>query len=327
MAAPVPPDLDETLDHIPQLTDLGQTQMMVPDEAPIPLADEPPKPSPGSRPVVKLTALGDFRLIGKLGQGGMGTVYKAEQITKKRFVALKVINRDLTSKPGYIQRFQREARAMGKLSHPNLIRCYSAGESHGFLYLAMEFMDGGSLASRISERKKLKVPEAVAITMAIAEGVQHAHDQGLVHRDIKPDNILFTATGVPKLSDLGLAKSADDLEQGLTQTGTGIGTPIYAPLEQILNAKTADARSDLFALGGVLYACLTGRPPFHAETLLAMIRMKEKGVYLPAGQLVKDVPAELDRILAKMLAKLPDHRYHTCADLLRDLTVLSLAAT
>ncbi|MFO0936952.1 MAG: serine/threonine-protein kinase [Gemmataceae bacterium] len=322
-----PPDgTDATLDYVIPVSDMGATQELN-DTGPIPLAGAPaPKPAVSAAPktIIKLSTLGDFRLIAKLGEGGMGTVYKAEQISRKRLVALKVMNRDLASRPGYVARFHREARAMSKIDHPNLVRCLAAGESHGFIYLAMEYLEGGSLQSRIG-KDGLDVGEAVRLILAVAHGLQAAHSSGLIHRDIKPDNILLSRDGIPKITDLGLAKAADEEGAGLTQTGIGIGTPLYAAPEQVKDAKNVDVRCDIYALGCVLYHCLVGKPPFVAETLLGMIKVKEKGTYIPASVAKPGLPVSLDRILTKMLAKLPEHRYDSCFDVAQELEWTGLA--
>jgi serine/threonine-protein kinase len=316
------PHPDATLDYVaPLQADLGQTQEISGDTKPIPLAGDPTTP----KSVIKLTQLGDFRLLAKLGQGGMGTVFRAEQISKKRLVALKVMSKELTAKPGYVARFHREVRAMAKVDHPNLVRCFAAGESHGFIYLAMELVDGGSLGDRLKDGQSLPPAEACRIVRDIANGLQAAHEAGLIHRDIKPDNILMTSAGQPKIADLGLAKTADGEESGLTQTGIGIGTPLYAPLEQIKDAKNVDVRCDLFALGGLFYHLLVGRPPFEAESLLGMIKAKDKGTYTFASLAKPGVPDAVDRMLLKLLAKLPDQRYPSAAEFVQDLELSGLA--
>ena len=322
---PIPSHPDAILDYVAPLADLERTQEMASDTAPIPLAgDTAIKPSIGSKPVIKLTALGDFRLIAKLGEGSMGTVFKAEQVSKKRLVALKVMNKDLASRPGYVARFHREARAMARLDHPNLVRCYAAGEAHGFIYLAMEYLDGGSLQDRIA-KGSLSVSESVTMNIAIARGLQAAHESGLIHRDVKPDNVLLTKSGIPQITDLGLAKAADDDAAGLTQTGIGIGTPLYAAPEQMKDAKNVDARCDIYSLGCLFYCCLVGKPPFEADSLLGMIKAKEKGTYIPASVAKPGVPPVLDRILTKMLAKRPEHRYDSCEEVSQELEWSGLA--
>lgn len=268
------------------------------------------------------TTLGTFSVIDKLGEGGMGTVYRAEQPSRQRQVALKVISPNVAQRPGFMQRFQREVRVMGKLEHPHIVRYLAAGEGpNGLIYLAMELVEGGSLGDWIRKLKTIPVDDVVVVGLATARALQHAHDQGLVHRDVKPDNILLTCDGSVKLADLGLAKATDD-DTGLTQTGIGIGTPLYAAPEQTRNAKYADARSDLYALGGVLYHALTGKPPFPGQTLFEVIKAKESGTFPPPSQVRGKVPPALDRIILRLLAKLPEHRYPSCLELIEELSLL-----
>lgn len=269
------------------------------------------------------TTLGGFRVMEKLGDGGMGSVYRAEQVARGRQVALKVVANDVARRPGFVRRFHREARAMGRLDHPNIIHYLAAGEGGGFIYLAMELVEGGSLASWIDRLGRLAVPDAIFVVAECAKALQYAHGRRFVHRDVKPDNLLLSADGRVKLADLGLAKPADD-DPDLTRTGIGIGTPMYVAPEQARDAKHADARSDLYALGGVLYHCLTGRLPFPNAAILDVIAAKEKGVFLPASRVNPAVPAALDLVLFRLLARWPEHRYQSCDELLAGLSELGL---
>ncbi len=274
--------------------------------------------------VQKTNALGDFRLVAKLGEGGMGTVYKARQISQPRDVALKVMAKDLAARPGFVERFHREGRLLARLDHPHIVRCYAVGESHGFYYLAMELVVGGSLKAWLDRLTRFSLGDALHAVLASAAALQYAHEQGLVHRDVKPDNLLLSAEGIVKVADLGLAKAADD-DQGLTATGIGIGSPLYASPEQTRDAKHADARSDVYSLGCVFYHFLTGRPPFEASNFLELIVAKEKGTFVPARRHNRDVPKAIDSILTRMLAKLPEQRYASCAELAEDLQWQGLA--
>ncbi|QEL20153.1 serine/threonine-protein kinase [Limnoglobus roseus] len=302
---PTPNPLDQTQDWQP--ADLDRTHDY---------SESPPKKAPTK---VLLTTLGDFRLVGKLGEGGMGTVFKAVQVSRNRLVALKVLSKELAQRPGFVERFHREVRVMGKLGHPHIVKLLAAGEDHGFIYLAMELLDGSSIGSWLTKLGRLPVGDAALVAKSCGLALQYAHEAGMVHRDVKPDNLLLAKSRTVKLADLGLAKTADDSDIGLTQTGVGIGTPLYAAPEQARDAKHVDARSDLYSLGSVFYHCLTGKPPFHASNLLDIIKAKEKGVYATASLVNKKVPPALDRILAKMIAKVPDHRYPSVAEFLQEL--------
>jgi serine/threonine-protein kinase len=262
--------------------------------------------------------LGDFRLLKKLGEGGMGTVYKARQVSMDRDVALKVLPKNLAKDKDFVERFYREARSSAKLDHPNIVRGIAVGEEKGFHYFAMEFIDGDTCEKLLAEQGKLKVGDAVKIAIDIAQALDHAHAKGLVHRDIKPENILITRDGTVKLADLGLAKETDE-NSSLTQTGSGFGTPYYMPPEQARNAKHVDNRSDLYALGATLYHLLTGKLPFEGETAIEILTAKEEGQHVPARRTNPDIPELLDLVIDKMMARDPKDRYQTAADVVAAL--------
>jgi serine/threonine protein kinase len=271
-----------------------------------------------------LSTLKDFRLIKKLGEGGMGTVYKAHQLSLDRIVAVKVPFRHLAKDSSFVARFYREARIMAKLDHPNILRCYSVGEENGWHYLAMEYIDGASMQSWLEKLGKLTVGDALHVAISCAHALQHAHEQGLIHRDVKPDNILVTSKGIVKVADMGLAKAlADDL--GLSRTGTGAGTPHYMAPEQARDAKHVDARCDIYALGSMLYCFLTGAPPFKGETYVDLLLEKEKGKFTPARRSNSNIPERLDLMLDKAMAAKPDLRYKSCAEFAKDIQGLNLA--
>jgi serine/threonine-protein kinase len=279
---------------------------------------------PSSKALQKTGSLGDYRLIKKLGAGGMGTVYLAQQASLERTVALKVLSKELAAKPAFVQRFQREARLMARLDHPNILRCLDVGAFAGHHYLAMEYVDGGSLQDWLKKLTKFELGDALHVTLACARALQHAHDLNMIHRDVKPDNLLLTGKGVVKLADLGLAKASDD-DLSLTRTGTGAGTPLYMAPEQARDAKNVDHRSDIYAIGCMLYCFLTGKLPFAGETLLEVIEAKTKGKFTPARRLNGEIPPRLDLILDKTLAPNPNHRYQSCGELVADLEALELA--
>jgi serine/threonine protein kinase len=268
--------------------------------------------------------LGDFEVVKKLGQGGMGAVFKARQLSLERDVALKVLARHLADNQEFVARFYREARVMARLDHENIIRCYSVGSAHGLHYLAMEFVDGGSLHTWLDKLGKFSVGDAVRAALDVARGLQHAHEQGLIHRDIKPDNALISHKGVVKVADLGLAKPQND-DLGLTATGVGAGTPLFMAPEQMQDAKNVDARADIYALGCMLYVMVTGERPFKGGSLVELIKEKEAGKFTSARRLNPKVPDRLDLMIDKMMDKNPRTRYQTCAELIRDLESLGIA--
>ncbi|MFO1094879.1 MAG: serine/threonine-protein kinase [Planctomycetaceae bacterium] len=272
----------------------------------------------------KSNVLGDFRLEKKLGQGGMGTVYLAHQISLDRKCALKVLSKELGAKPNFVERFKREARAGAKIDHPNVVRCFAVGEARGLHYVAMELIDGQSMQNWLNDLGKLSVADALHVTLLCAEALKHAHELNMIHRDIKPDNILITKRGAVKVSDLGLAKAIDD-DMSMTQSGTGLGTPHYMPPEQARNAKYVDHRSDVYALGGTLYHFLTGQTPFKGDTIVELITNKERGSFTHAKKLNPEIPERLDLMIDKMMARDPQHRYQSMAEVIRDLEGLKLA--
>jgi serine/threonine-protein kinase len=274
-----------------------------------------------------LRTLGEYRLLRRLGQGGMGSVYLGYEEGQKRQVAIKVLSEQLASNQAYVERFYREAKSGALLDHPNIVRCITAGQDpeSGKHYLVLEFVDGPSAHALLDRQGRLSVGDAVHLVLDISRGLEHAHSRNIVHRDIKPDNILITQSGVAKLADLGLAKRLDEVSH-LTGVQVGFGTLDYIPYEQAINAKQADVRSDIYALGGTLYHLLTGEVPFPAKNYLEVAEKKLQGDFIPASTHNPEVPAALDRILAKMLAPEPGDRYQVVSELIVDLERANLAA-
>lgn len=283
-------------------------------------------PAPAARPAAAAkNVIGDYRLIKKLGQGGMGTVFKAHQMSLDREVALKVLSKEMAARqPALVQRFQREARVMARLDHPNILRCYEVGQFGGLHYFTMEYVDGGSVQDWLARLGKLPVGDALHIVLECARGLQHAHEQSMIHRDIKPENILLTRKGVVKVADLGLAKAQDE-NLDLTRTGVGAGTPVYMAPEQGRDVKHVDQRSDIYSLGCMLYCLMTGQAPFKGETLIELFEAKTKGNRSPARTFNSEIPGRLDLIIDKMTAPRPDHRYQSCDEVIAALEELGLA--
>jgi serine/threonine-protein kinase len=268
--------------------------------------------------------LGDFRLIRQLGKGGMGEVFLAHQISLDRPAALKVLAKHLAEKPDFVKRFQREARAMAKVDHPHAVRVFAVDEADGVHFVAMELVDGQSLQKWVDQLGKLSVGDALHVTLRCAEALEQAHRMNLVHRDIKPDNIMLTSKGVVKVSDFGLAKALDDEDMQMTQSGTGLGTPYYMAPEQARNAKHVDARCDIYALGVTLYHFLTGKVPFTGSSAIEVIKAKETGQFIAARKLNPQVPEKLDLIIDKMLAVKPDQRFKDIGEVKKHLAALGL---
>jgi eukaryotic-like serine/threonine-protein kinase len=305
-----PPETDDAVAHA-----LGSTQVINYDVS---------TATPVPRPPAKLTVLGDFELLDKLGEGAMGAVYRAKQISYDRVVALKVLFPHVAKNPKLVERLYREGRAMAALDHPNIVQAFAIGEDRGHHFVAMEFVEGENLQKWLAKVGRFSVADAAYVTLACARGLAYAHAQGMVHRDIKPENILLTRDGAVKIADLGMVKTFDD-DMSLTQTGHAVGTPWYMPLEQAKNAKDTDGRCDIYALGCTLYCLLTGSPPFAGGTILDVIRAKEQGTFPPARSSNPEVPERLELVIAKMTAKLPRYRYQACAEVAHDLESLGLA--
>jgi serine/threonine-protein kinase len=272
-------------------------------------------------------ALGDYRILRRLGQGGMGAVYLGYHKGQDRSVAIKVLSDALVPQRAAVERFYREGRSGSWLDHPNIVRSLEVGQDSatGKHFLVLEYVDGPSAHALLDRRGPLPVADAVRIALDVALALEHAHSRHVVHRDIKPDNILLTLSGVAKLADLGLAKRTDEVSH-LTATRQGFGTTAYMPYEQAVNARYADGRSDIYALGATLYHLLTGQVPFPGENHLEVIDKKRQGAYAPASSVNPAVPRALDRVLSRMLASDPRERYQTASELIVDLERSRLAA-
>ncbi len=269
--------------------------------------------------------LGKYRLLEPLGQGGMGTVYRAMHVALQRPVAVKTLVSKMLKDPGAVARFHREIQAIAALDHPNIVAAYDADCVGDTNFLVMEIVAGEDLDRLVKRSGSLPLGEACEYVRQAALGLQHAHERGLAHRDIKPSNLLLTRTaeGVPliKLLDLGLARfavaSGDD---GLTQTGQIMGTPDYIAPEQAHNSKNADIRSDIFSLGCTLYRLVTNRLPFPGENLMEKLLARVQRDAPPLSSLRAEVPAALTAVVARMLARDPAARYQTPADVAQALT-------
>ncbi len=270
-----------------------------------------------------LQIVGDFELLRRIGEGSMGTVYKARQLSRERIVALKLLTPEMISQPRLLQRFYREARLMIRLSHPNIVTGYEVGQTGNQHYFAMEYVSGVSVQEVRRLLSPMSVSDALYIAVACAHGLHFAHELGLVHRDVKATNVLVRRDGVVKLTDLGMMKVLDD-DVGMTKTGYAIGTPSYMPLEQARDGKSVDRRSDIYALGCLLYSLLTAQMPFQGKDRIELILSKQAGVFVPASQLNPAVSQHLDQILARMMARLPEDRYPSCAELIADLAELKI---
>jgi serine/threonine protein kinase len=259
-----------------------------------------------------LGRLGGYEVVGIVGMGGMGVVLKAFDPPLNRYVAIKILSPHLGSSGAARKRFARESQAAAAVVHDNVIEIYGVSHANGLPYLVMPYVRGPSLERRLEEEGPLSVLEILRIGMQAAAGLATAHAQGLVHRDVKPANILL-ADGVErvKLTDFGLARAADDAS--LTKTGIIAGTPQYMSPEQA-KGEPLDERSDLFSLGSVLYAMCTGRPPFRAETTYGILRRVTDEEPRAIREINPEIPDWLERVVAKLLSKSPIDRFRSAAE-------------
>jgi tRNA A-37 threonylcarbamoyl transferase component Bud32 len=263
--------------------------------------------------------LGSYVLLERLGEGGMGQVFKARHRNLGRVVALKLVRRERLANPDAVRRFQREIRAAAQLEHPHVVRAFDAAEAGGAHFFTMEYVEGTDLAHLVKDKGPLPVALACDYIRQAALGLQHAHEKGLVHRDIKPANLLLTLKGTVKVLDMGLARQAhaasEESGSTLTQENAVMGTPDYLAPEQCLDAHRVDIRADLYSLGCTLYFLLTGRPPFPGGSLGEKLVKQQLREAEPVERLRPDVPPAVAGVVRKLMAKRPEDRYQTPADL------------
>src|SRR4051812_40262341 len=261
-----------------------------------------------------LGRLGPYEVLGVIGRGGMGVVLKAFDAALRRTVAIKVLAPQWASHAQARARFEREARAAARVRHKNVVAIHAVEEADGLPYLVMEYVPGGSLQRLLDRSGPLAVEDVLQLGAQAAAGLTAAHDQDLIHRDVKPANILLDAAGNVRLTDFGLARAVDDTS--LTQTGVIAGTPQYMAPEQARGARL-DHRADLFSLGSVLYAMCTGRPPFRASTTVAVLKRVCEDEPRHVRELNPDVPGWLAAIIDKLHAKRPRDRFRSAAEVAR----------
>jgi len=265
-----------------------------------------------------ISHLGRYEIVGELGQGAMGVVYKATDPLIDRIVAIKTITLSLAQeeREEYEARFYQEAKAAGRLSHPNIVTIYDVGRSGDIAYIAMEFLQGRELRDILNDGKLLPVDQVMDIVAQVALGLAYAHEHGIIHRDIKPSNIMVLRDNHVKITDFGIARMASAGVR--TQTGMVLGSPKYMSPEQVMG-KLTDQRSDIFSLGVMLYEMLTGQPPFMGENVNAIMYQTLNAIPQSPSSLNAAVPDMLNFIVAKALAKDLEHRYQNARDMANDL--------
>ena len=259
---------------------------------------------------------GRYKVLKKLGSGGMATVYLAEDQELGRRVAIKILDSKHASDAQFVERFRREASSAAGLSHPNIVQIYDRGKAEGTYYIAMEVCEGRTLKELIVDRGPSPIPVAVNYGRQILAALRFAHRNGVVHRDIKPHNVLVDEEGRVKVTDFGIARAG---ASEMTEVGSIIGTAQYLSPEQARGAPV-DARSDLYSVGVVLYELLTGEAPYNGETPVEIAMKHLSAVPEPPSAKRPDVPPELDRLVMKLIAKAPEDRYQSAGEMLRDLS-------
>ncbi len=267
------------------------------------------------------TTVGDFQVERLIGRGGMGEVYLATQVSLNRPVALKVLRPDVMAKPGYQKRFEAEAISVAKLNHPSIVHVYAMSTIGDVTYIAMEYVEGTNLREYVRKRGALDVLQAWSIMKQTAQAIGAAAEAGLIHRDVKPENILITRRGRVKVADFGLCRQMDEEGSHLTQLGTTMGTPAYMSPEQA-QGHPLDHRSDLYSLGATYYFMLAGVQPFRADSPVALALKQVREI--PSSLILHrpDLPLEIDRLVMKLMAKNPGDRYQSAAEMLADLAKL-----
>lgn len=273
-------------------------------------------------PIDPRTVYDDYEIIEQIGEGGMAQVFRARNRTTGDLVALKVALPDVVADPVKRQRFEREFRIASKLNHPALVRALDYGEGPDHVYIVLELVDGSDLLDVMEKRGRLPEPEAVRLIVQVAEALQMAHDQGIIHRDVKPENILVTSKGDAKLTDLGLVKDLDtDLD--LTRTRRGLGTPYFMAPEQFGDAKNVGVTCDVYSLGATLYAAVTGELPFFAKAIGLMFKKKMGNDLRPPRELVRSLSERVDLAIRRALRADPQQRQASCREFIEALTMSS----
>jgi serine/threonine protein kinase len=324
---PAPADTRPERSPPPPVPVSGKNDVVLPQNpegAPLPAVTDPNRtavhvpPAPPAEADDTLPRVSGYLVEGTLGKGGMAVVYRARQLAADRVVALKMIRAGWAAAPTAWERFQREARAVARLSHPNIVQVYEMGVADGQPYLALQLMPGGSLAARLRGRP-FPARQAAELVQTLAHAIQEAHQQKVVHRDLKPHNVLLGEGGVPKIADFGLARLEDE-GTGLTRTGDVLGTPGYmAPEQAEGRLDKVGPAADVYALGAILYEMLTGRPPFRAANHLATLEQIRTQAPLPPRRFQPACPRDLEAVCLKCLEKEPARRYASAADLADDL--------
>ena len=260
-----------------------------------------------------------YKIQGKLGSGAMAIVYKAKQLSLNRTVAIKILPKRLSENPEYVERFYKEGQAAAKFNHNNIVQAFDVGEAGGYHYFVMEYVEGKTLYDDLSAGKIFAEDEALDIIIQVAHALAHAHARGLIHRDVKPKNIMINTAGVVKLADMGLARATTDIEAAQSEAGKAYGTPYYIAPEQIRGQVDIDGRADIYGLGSTLYHMVTGRVPFMADDPSDIMRKHLKERLIPPDHINTSLSAGISEVIEVMMAKKKEDRYNNVDELLSDL--------
>ncbi len=264
-----------------------------------------------------------FQVLSKIGQGAMAVVFKAKQLSLDRIVAIKVLPKRLSDNPEFVERFYREGRAAARLNHPNIVQAFDVGESGGYHYFVMEYIDGKTVYDMINDGRPLDELEALHQVLQSAKALEHAHSQDLIHRDVKPKNLMLTKGGDVKLADMGLAREMGDYATATAEAGRAYGTPYYISPEQIRGEITIDARADIYGLGATFYHMVTGKVPFDGTTPSVVMHKHLKEPLVPPDHVNNTLSSGIGEIIEVMMAKSPDDRYPTMTEVISDLEAVA----
>ncbi|GAB4386178.1 MAG: hypothetical protein Kow0022_14440 [Phycisphaerales bacterium] len=264
-------------------------------------------------------AIPGYRILGKLGSGAMATVFKAKQLSLDRVVAIKVLPKKHSQNPQFIERFYAEGRAAAQLNHPNIVQAFDVGRAGDVYYFVMEYVEGRTVHDDIVKHKRYNEAEALDIIIQVAEALEHAHSKGLVHRDIKPKNLMISKEGVLKVADMGLARAISDKEAAEAEKGKAFGTPYYISPEQIRGEVNIGPPADIYSLGATMYHMVTGTVPFEGKNPSAVMHKHLKAELVPPDHVNPKLSAGISEVIEMMMAKNPKDRYQSATDLLIDL--------
>jgi serine/threonine-protein kinase len=273
-------------------------------------------------PALAAQQISGYQLLEKLGQGSAGAVYKARQLSMNRLVAIKILHPRRAADATYLARLTREAHLAAKLSHNNIVQAIDVGSVGNVHYFIMEYVEGTTLRKELDQGRQFPEAEAVDIVLQIAQALEHANRRGLIHRDVKPANIVLTSDGIAKLADLGMARDTGDDKLARAEAGMTIGTPFYMAPEQILGRSDIDVRADIYSLGATLYHLVTGQPPFPGKDIDVVLQAHLKKELTPPDHINTDLSSGLGEVVEFMMAKDRKDRYQKPEDLILDLECL-----